>query len=85
MIGRAALGAPWIFHDIDVPRARRAQVIRRHCELIEALLPPRVALVQLKKHLAWYSQGLPFSARRRTDIFEATRPEDAREIFWSLW
>jgi tRNA-dihydrouridine synthase len=85
MIGRAALGAPWIFHDIDVPRAGCAQVIRRHCELIEALLPPRVALVQLKKHLAWYSQGLPFSARRRTDIFEATRPEDAREIFWSLW
>jgi tRNA-dihydrouridine synthase B len=85
MIGRAALGAPWIFQDGDVPRAERARIIHRHCELIEALLPPRVALVQLKKHLAWYSQGLPFSAQRRTGIFEATHPAATREIFWNLW
>jgi nifR3 family TIM-barrel protein len=85
MIGRGALGAPWIFEGIDVSRADCARIIRRHCESIEALLPPRVALVQLKKHLAWYSQGLPFSARRRTAIFEATRPADVREVFWSLW
>jgi len=30
--------------------------------------------VQLKKHLAWYSDGLPFAARSRPAIFAARTP-----------
>src|SRR5438445_201307 len=71
MIGRGALGRPWIFRGVDVPRDARATIIRRHCALIEAHLPERAALVQLKKHLAWYSDGLPFAARSRPAIFAA--------------
>src|SRR2546426_10972325 len=35
MIGRGALGAPWIFRTESVSRDERARIIRRHVELIE--------------------------------------------------
>jgi len=85
MIGRGALGRPWIFRGVDVPRDERAAIIRRHCALIETHLPERAALVQLKKHLAWYSDGLPFAARSRPAIFGARTVTEVADIFWRLW
>jgi nifR3 family TIM-barrel protein len=85
MIGRGALGRPWIFRGAGVPRDARAAIIRRHCALIEAHLPERPALVQLKKHLAWYCDGLPFAARSRPAIFAARTPAEVADVFWRLW
>src|SRR6267142_3546907 len=80
MIGRGALGAPWIFAGEPVDRETRARIIHRHCALIEEHLPPRDALVQLKKHLAWYSAGLAGSARLRTALFQAETPAAVQEM-----
>jgi nifR3 family TIM-barrel protein len=85
MIGRGALGRPWVFSGRDVPRDERAAVIRRHAALIAAHLPERAALVQLKKHLAWYSEGLPNAARTRPALFAARSADETLAIFWSLW
>ena len=85
MIGRGALGAPWIFRGTPLDRDGRGAIIRRHAALIEAHLPERLALVQLKKHLAWYSAGLPGSAALRPRLFTATSPREVAELFWALW
>jgi nifR3 family TIM-barrel protein len=85
MIGRGALGRPWVFSGRDVSRDERAAIIRRHAALIQAHLPERVALVQLKKHLCWYSEGLPNAARTRPALFAARTADEAAHIFWSLW
>jgi nifR3 family TIM-barrel protein len=85
MIGRGALGAPWVFAAADMARAEKARVIRRHLALIEAHFPPRVAVIQLKKHLAWYTRGLPFAAPARPVIFEAPDAERAQDAFWRFW
>ena len=85
MIGRGALGVPWIFRGAAVSRAERAAIIARHCTLIAAHLPERLALVQLKKHLAWYSTGRPGSAALRPRLFAAATPAEVRELFWSGW
>ena len=85
MIGRGALGRPWIFRGTDVSREERARVIQRHRALIEAHLPPRLALVQLKKHLSWYSDGLPFAARMRPALFAASTIDEVSGLFWRLW
>jgi tRNA-dihydrouridine synthase B len=85
MIGRGALGAPWIFRGAPLDRDGRAAIIHRHAALIEAHLPERLALVQLKKHLAWYSAGLPGSAALRPRLFAATSPAEVHELFWGLW
>ena len=85
MVGRGALGAPWIFSPGDATRTDRARVIRRHCELMEGLLPERLALLQLKKHLAWYADGLPGAARARTALFQAREARAVVDLFWELW
>jgi tRNA-dihydrouridine synthase B len=85
MIGRGALGAPWIFAGGPVAREQKARIIRRHAALIETHLDPRTALVQLKKHLAWYANGLPFAARIRAELFGAPSGAAVHDAFWKVW
>src|SRR5262245_39596325 len=85
MIGRGALGAPWIFAAGEVAREARAAIVRRHCALMEEHFPARIALIQLKKHLAWYTHGLPFAAPARPVIFGAADADAARAAFWRFW
>ena len=85
MIGRGALGAPWIFAAGETSRDERAQIIRRHCELIEAYLPAATALIQLKKHLAWYARGFPGAAALRESLFALPTPAAVQNTFWESW
>ena len=85
MIGRGALGRPWIFRPAAPSREERAAVIRRHAGLIETYLPERLALSQLKKHLSWYADGLPFAARTRPALFASRTAAEALDAFWRLW
>jgi tRNA-dihydrouridine synthase B len=85
MIGRGALGAPWIFSGAETPRDERARIIRRHAELIEAHLPPQTALVQLKKHLAWYASGFAGAAKLREGLFALRTPAEVQDAFWAAW
>jgi nifR3 family TIM-barrel protein len=85
MIGRAALGAPWIFAGRVVERHERACVIRHHLALIHEHWPAREALVQVKKHLAWYASGRPGAAQLRPQLFAARDAAHAEALFWNTW
>ena len=85
MIGRGALGAPWIFAGGEVARDERAQIIRRHVALIEGHLSAPTALVQLKKHLAWYASGFPGAAKLRETLFGLETPAAVQDAFWAAW
>jgi nifR3 family TIM-barrel protein len=85
MIGRGALGAPWIFSAQSPTEEERARVIRRHCALIREHFPERLALLQLKKHLSWYSSGRPFGARLRPALFAAAGADAVEALFWRHW
>lgn len=85
MIGRGALGAPWVFRAAPTTDEDRAGIIRRHCALIQGHLPERAALLQLKKHLSWYSSGRPFAARIRPALFAAPSAGAAQTHFWRHW
>jgi nifR3 family TIM-barrel protein len=85
MIGRGALGKPWVFHASGMDRDERARTIRRHVALIEGHVPPRLALIHLKKHLAWYAADRPGMARLRAQIFETRETADLLDLFWAAW
>jgi tRNA-dihydrouridine synthase B len=85
MVGRGALGAPWIFAGAEVTRDERARIIRRHAELIETHLSAPTALVQLKKHLAWYASGFPGAAKLRETLFGLETPAAVQDAFWAAW
>ncbi len=76
MVGRAARGNPWIFREIraaldgkTVPprpgRAEMAEVIRQHAEAELAEKGEAVGCRELRKHLAWYTAGMPGGAALR--------------------
>jgi len=73
MIGRAAQGNPWIFREIvafledgtAIPRPDREEkreVILRHAALLREVKGEYTAVREMRKHLAWYTSGMPHSA-----------------------
>ena len=69
MIGRGALGNPWIFAEIAAALkgtayqpptpAERAAVIAAHARMHAELHPGEEPLLTFRKHLIWYFKGLP--------------------------
>jgi tRNA-dihydrouridine synthase B len=91
MIGRGALGSPWVFDEAwesmppIVQRAYRARVIARHVVLIKEHFAERFALIQLKKHLSWYTEGLGHARECRAAIFQTRTADEVWEIFQRYW
>ena len=91
MIGRGALGRPWIFDesfDARSPEDQRdykARVIARHVALVREHFGEKYALVQMKKHLAWYTEGLGHATECRARIFQTRTPEEVWDVFRAYW
>ncbi len=91
MIGRGALGRPWVFDpefdslSAEGQHAYKFRVISRHLELIEKHMPPRLAVVQMKKHLAWYIAGTKESAKSRAKVFTFEEMAPLKEWFMEYW
>jgi len=74
MIGRAALGAPWIFSAAapeNPDLAFRLTTLRRHLSLI-AKHQPDTPPSQIKNHAGRYFKGVPGGAEIRRQIFSQT-------------
>lgn len=81
LIGRAAQGNPWIFREVtaalegkEIPRKPEREelyrMIVRHAQLSCACKGEYVAVREMRKHMAWYTTGLPHSSRLRRKINE---------------
>ena len=95
MIARGAMGNPWIFRESltllagaasgGPTPAERYAAARRHLELFSELEGNRVALMEMRKHLSWYSKGLPGAAQFRAavnGIEDSTQLVGAMEHFF---
>ncbi|HIJ90757.1 MAG: tRNA dihydrouridine synthase DusB [Desulfobulbaceae bacterium] len=86
MIGRAALGAPWIF-SADAPEnpslAFRIAALNRHLALI-AKHQPDTPPSQIKNHAGRYFKGVVGGAEIRRQIFNQTSYADLVEIISSF-
>jgi nifR3 family TIM-barrel protein len=73
MIGRGALGNPWVFQDTGRPDEMREIIsgARAHLALIEEFLPAERVLGYIKNHICRYFKGLPGSSVLRQKIFIA--------------
>lgn len=83
MIGRGALGNPWIFQGIHQQPAQRAddyhpsltermEIIKKHWEMEEFCFGRRIANKSFRKHLLWYTRGLTGSGRFRETVGKMT-------------
>ncbi|MBL8097513.1 MAG: tRNA-dihydrouridine synthase [Anaerolineales bacterium] len=74
MIGRAAIGNPWIFAGKDreqVTLADKVALMRRHLQLNLDFYGQRFGLVLFRKHAARYIHGLPDVERLRVPLLTA--------------
>ena len=91
MVARGAMGNPWIFSEAlallageePVPpgKAERFAAAKRHLSLFSELEGDRVALMEMRKHLSWYSKGVPGAAQFRSAV---NRIEDPNELIAAM-
>lgn len=90
MIGRAVRGNPWIFADmnhyfaegIHLERPSWAEVremMLRHARMEIELRGEYTGIREMRKHVAWYTTGMPHSAKLRKNLGEMNSYEDLVE------
>lgn len=91
MIGRGALGNPWMLYRTiqylttgalvgDPTPREKMDVAILHLDRLIALRNELVAVREMRKHLAWYLKGLPGAARVKDVIMEETSRDRLVEI-----
>ena len=92
MVGRGAQGNPWIFREIRAvlsgqslpPRPDREElvtVMRRHAAMEIEEKGDYIGYRELRKHLAWYTGGLPGAAALRREASAVSCREDLENWF----
>ena len=86
MVGRAAVGNPFIFKEIteylksgegirQTPKERIMTALE-HSELLSMMLRENAAVKEMRKHLAAYTKGLKNATHLRGEIFKVMTRED---------
>ncbi len=95
MVGRGALGAPWIFSQIEAyltherllpppPLAKRLDILCRQVALAASLKGERCALLQARKHASWYMRELRGAAVFRGEAGTISTMEDLRALCYRV-
>ena len=91
MVGRAAMGNPFVFKNINhymqtgeiLPEPtieERLAVMKRHIELMLEYKSERTALMEARKHTAWYIKGIRGASKLRKMCGEINSLEDIFRI-----
>jgi tRNA-dihydrouridine synthase B len=90
MIGRGALGNPWIFNQIKellagrpvpiISPEERCSTILHHIKNFRDRLGEEQANKQMRKHIAWYLRGLKNAAVYRDRVFRSRNSMDLEEV-----
>jgi len=86
MIGRGALGNPWVFRPDGRPETLRGRlpVLLRHLELANRFLPTDRMLFRIKNHAGRYLSGLPGARSLRRQITSCASLEQMIDLFVSV-
>lgn len=95
MIGRAAIGYPWIFNEIKhyaatgdmlppPPIQERVAVCRRHLNFAMQWKGERTGLLEMRPHYSNYLRNLPNIKEFRMKLVHAETPEQIEVIFTEL-
>lgn len=91
MVGRAARGNPWLFGQIEAylhdgaetalpTREEIREMILRHAKLQLACKGEYTGIREMRKHVSWYTAGLPHSARLRQSVNMVESFEELRRL-----
>ena len=88
MIGRAMLGKPWIFGQIcgqcDTPQ-NIGDIVLKHLDFMIDYYGPKTAIPMFRKHVAWYSSGMPNSAQFRIHVNQISDELKLKKLIKEFW
>jgi len=95
MVGRAAMGNPWIFSEIihfletgekilSASTGDRIFTALRHLELLVRLKGEYIGIREMRKHSAWYLKGIRGAARVRQHLNGARTKEEMASLISGL-
>lgn len=93
MIGRAALGNPWIFKQvneyiennkvIEPPTPlERVEMCIKHFKYLEDIKVSKVAVLEIRNHVAWYLKGIKGSNEIKNKIYMTKDIEEIKKILY---
>ncbi len=95
MIGRGALGKPWIFDQIkqyyltgevkEYSKEFKLETLRKHLDLAIGYKDTKKTVVDLRSHLAYYTKGTKGGSRIRAFINKSERMDEIYEAVAELW
>ena len=91
MIGRAALGNPWLIRDIvnsfddkkelDRPNYEdKINMCLKHLEYLLKFKCEKVAVLEMRSHICWYLKGIPGIMDIKNEIFKSKSSEEVKKI-----
>lgn len=90
LIGRGALGNPWLFRQVKqrlsgekvtAPTVQeRVETALRHYDMLLQWKPERVAVNEMRKHIGWYVSGMRGAAQLRSKINLLDDPNEAKDM-----
>ena len=86
MIGRAALGNPWVFSPEGIPTslAKRMSGLKRHLELIQEFSNTDKILPKIKNQAGRYFKGIAGGSAMRMQIYQAGSFDEILKLTQSL-
>jgi tRNA-dihydrouridine synthase B len=90
MIGRGAMGRPWIFDRVnqylengeiveDPDDRERIEQCLNHYHLALRILGEERGVKEMRKHIGWYLKGMRESAQVRKEVFTMTDPKEVEK------
>lgn len=82
MIGRQALGRPWVLAEVSgraVVRPPMVETVLEHLELMQKYYGAKAIFIA-RKHIAWYSVGMNGGAAFRASVNQATDVESVKTL-----
>lgn len=91
MIGRASLGNPWIFNDIEyylrtgekmpqISSSEKKEVVLEHFELLLKEKGEYTATREIRKHISWYVKGMENATTIRNKINSVESEQEFKKI-----
>lgn len=93
MIGRAALGNPWMIrqtvdylrdgsYESNVLPTAKLRIALEHLESLKVLKGERLATLEMRAHMAWYSKGMKDSVAFKKKVQIAKDSEEMKKIVY---
>lgn len=96
MIGRGCLGRPWFLGQVthflttgerqpDPDVSRRMEILLGHYNDMLSHYGEAIGLRNARKHVGWYSRGLPRSAEFRAAVNSSRNPDEVRALIGNFF